>query len=144
MLCWGCGGTRQGWRECSTLRQGNNLPIKPANRNLNGNGGGNTDLQSSPIHDKGGINIHRQLRQAGMFTGPDYYNPNPWVRMLGKANASKIEIDGVIQKALIDSGAMISMMSKEYCDEYEYAIQPLDQLVPIECSGGQLSLLRLH
>ena len=29
-------------------------------------------------------------------------------------------------KALIDSGAMISMMSKEYCDEHEYEIQPLD------------------
>ena len=48
-----------------------------------------------------------------------------------KANESEIEIDGVISKALINSGAMISMMSKEYGDEHEYEIQPLDQLVPI-------------
>ena len=36
MLCWGCRGTGHGWRECLTPRQGNNLPFKLANRNLNG------------------------------------------------------------------------------------------------------------
>ena len=35
MICWGCGGTRHGWRECSTPRQGNNLPFKLANQNVN-------------------------------------------------------------------------------------------------------------
>ena len=60
------------------------------------NGGGNTDLQSSPTLDKGGININGQLRQAGVFTGPDYYTPNPWVRILERANESEIEIDGVL------------------------------------------------
>ena len=49
--------------------------------------------------------------------GPDYYNPNPKVRILGRANESEIEIDGVISKALIGSGAIILKMSKEYCDE---------------------------
>ena len=68
--------------------------------------------------------------------GLDYYNPNPWVRILGMANGSEIEIDRVISKALIDNGAMISMMSKEYCDKHEYEIKPLDQLVLIEGSGG--------
>ena len=71
-----------------------------------------------------------------MFTGPDYCNPNPWVRILGRPNESEVENDGVISKALIDSGAMISMMSKEYCDKHEYEIQPLDQFVLIEGSGG--------
>ena len=99
-------------------------------------GGGNTDLQSSPNHNKGGININGQLKQAELVTGPDYYYPNPWVRILGRANESEIEIDGEISKALIDSGAIISMMSKEYYDKHEYDIHPLDQLVPIEGSGG--------
>ena len=89
-------------------------------------GGGNPELQSFPNHDKGGVNINRQLRQAEVVMGPDYYNPNPWVRLLGRANESEVEIDAIISKALIDSGAMISMMSKEYCDEHEYEIQPLD------------------
>ena len=59
-----------------------------------------------------------------------------WVRILGRANESEIEIDEAISKALIDSGTMISMMSKEYCDKHECEILPLDQLVPIKGSGG--------
>ena len=53
-----------------------------------------------------------------------------------RANETETEIDRKISKALIDSGAMISMMSKGYCDEYRYEIQPLYWLVPIEGSGG--------
>ena len=66
----------------------------------------------------------------------EYYNPNPWARILGRANETGIKIDGIISKALTDSGAMISMMSKGYCDEHGYEILPLDHLVPIEGSGG--------
>ena len=33
--CWGCGGTRHSWRECSTPRQGKNLPFKPINQSQN-------------------------------------------------------------------------------------------------------------
>ena len=67
---------------------------------------------------------------------PEYYNPNPWARILGRANETDVEIDGIISKALIDSGAMILMMSKDYCYEHGYEIQPLEHLVPIEGSGG--------
>ena len=93
-------------------------------------------LQSSPSDDQGGININRELRQVEVSNGPEYYNPNLWARILGRANETEIEIDGKISKALIDSSAMISMMSKGYCDEHRYEIQPLDMLVPIKGSGG--------
>ena len=56
---------------------------------------------------------------------------------MGRANETEIEIDGKISKALIDSGAMILMMSKGYYDEHRYEIQPLDRLVPIEGSRGE-------
>ena len=98
-------------------------------------GGGNTTLQSSPSDDWGGININGELRQVGVLNGLEYYNPNPWARILGRANETDIEIDGIISKALIDSGAMISMMSRGYCEEHGYEIQTLDHLVPIEGSG---------
>ena len=52
-----------------------------------------------------------------------------------RANETYFEIDGIISKALIDSGAMILMMSKGYCYEHRYKIQPLEHLVPIEGSG---------
>ena len=35
MICWGCGGTRHSWRECSTPRQGNTIPFMPNFPNLN-------------------------------------------------------------------------------------------------------------
>ena len=81
------------------------------------NRGGNTTLQSSPSDNQGGAHIHKELRAAGAQTDSNYYNPNPWPRILGRANKTDVEIDGVISKALIDSGAMISMMSKDYCSE---------------------------
>ena len=48
----------------------------------------------------------------------------------------KLKLNGKVIKDLIDSGAMILMMSKGYCDEKGYEIQPSDQLVPIEGSVG--------
>ena len=76
-----------------------------------------------PVMTQGGININGQLRQTGESNGLEYYNSNPWVRILGRANETEIEIDGKISKALIDSGAMILMMSKGYCEEHGYEIQ---------------------
>ena len=35
MTCWGCGGSGHSWRECSTPRQGNNLPFAPNHPNQN-------------------------------------------------------------------------------------------------------------
>ena len=70
-------------------------------------GGGNTDLQSCLSPNQGGVNINGQLRKAGLFMGPDYHNPNPWVRLFIRANELDTENDGIKSKALIDSGEMI-------------------------------------
>ena len=45
MTCWGCGETGHSWRECSTPRQGNNLPFRPNAPNSNP---GNRPNLSSP------------------------------------------------------------------------------------------------
>ena len=55
---------------------------------------------------------------------------------MGRANETYVEIDAIICKALIDSGTMISMMIRGYCDEHGYEIQPLDHLVLIEGGRG--------
>ena len=56
-------------------------------------------LQPFPSSEQAGVNINGQLRKAGVCTEPDYHKPNPWVRLLGRANESEIEIDGIISKA---------------------------------------------
>ena len=145
MTCWRCGGTGHSWRECSTPRQGNTLPFRPNLPKLKPRkkakfkwptGGGNTALQSSPSNNQGGVHINRELRSAGAQTDSNYYNPNPWARILDRANKTDVEIDGIISKALIDSGAMILMFSKDYCYECGYEIHLLEHLVPIEGSVG--------
>ena len=98
--------------------------------------GGNTSLQSSPRNDQGGNNINRELRQVGVLDELEYNNPKPWARILDRANETDVEIDRIISKALIDSGVMILMMSRGYCENHGYEIQPLDHLVLIEGSGG--------
>ena len=45
MKCWGCGGAGHSWKECSTPRQGNNLPFKPSDHNQNQNDGQNLNSQ---------------------------------------------------------------------------------------------------
>ena len=55
---------------------------------------------------------------------------------MGRANETDVKIDGIISKALIDSCAMISMMSKDYCYKHGYEIQPLEHLVPMKGNGG--------
>ena len=70
------------------------------------------------------------------MNGLENYNPNPWARILGRANETDVEIDGIISKALTDSGAMILMIISGYCDEHGYDIQPLNHLVLTEVSGG--------
>ena len=62
MTCWACGGSGHSWRECSTPRQGNNLPFKPnppsmnqgSIPNLNGQQGEETQASNSlPVTTRG-------------------------------------------------------------------------------------------
>ena len=80
--------------------------------------------------------MDRELKTTGVQDDSDYYNPNPWARILGRSNETDVEIDGIISKVLIDSGAMILVMSKDYCYEHGYEIPHLEHLVPIKVSGG--------
>ena len=97
---------------------------------------GNTNLKSSPCNNQGGVHINRELRSTKHRVIPITIILIHGAKILGRENETDVEIDGIISKALIDSGAMILMMSKDYCYEHGYEIQPLEHLVPIEGSGG--------
>ena len=44
-----------------------------------------------------------------------YYNPDPLYWLIGRANETKVKIDGCEVTGLIDSGANISSISKKLC-----------------------------
>ena len=47
-----------------------------------------------------------------MLKMPEYHNPDPLVRLIGKANEASALVDGIPITCLVDSGACMSAMVK--------------------------------
>ena len=62
-----------------------------------------------------------------------FLNPDPWARLVGSRNTAAIYIDGIATTALYDTGAELQLISKEFCEQNQLKIQPIEQL--IECKG---------
>ena len=45
----------------------------------------------------------QEINPTEVWDEPEYYNLNPWARILDRADESDVEIDGIISKALIDN-----------------------------------------
>ena len=56
--------------------------------------------------------------------------------MVGCANEASVVIDGREVTALVDSGAQVSNISVQLCEELDLEIQPLGQLLDLEGTGG--------
>ena len=68
--------------------------------------------------------------------GRGYYNPDPLYRLIGPTNKTEGNVEGVGMKALIDSGAQISAISKSMAKTLGLSIQKLEALLDIEGSAG--------
>ena len=73
-----------------------------------------------------------------------FLNPDPWARLVGRANEEKIKINGHTVTALLDTGSQVTHISLEYCQAMGIPINPIDQLVNIEGAGGYYKLCGLH
>ena len=69
----------------------------------------------------------------------NYTNPDPWARIVGSRNTAAIYIDGIVTTALYDSGAEIQLISKEFCEENNLKIHPIEKLT--ECSTMSKDIL---
>ena len=67
-----------------------------------------------------------------------FLNPDPWVRLIGRANEEKTKVNGHTVTALPDTGSLVTHISLEYCQAMGIPINPIDQLVNIEGAGGML------
>ena len=53
------------------------------------------------------------VEKNGILEGErQYYNPDPLYRLIGPVNKTEVNVEGVGMKALINSGAQISAISK--------------------------------
>ena len=73
-----------------------------------------------------------------------FLNPDPWARLIGRANEEKIKVNGHTVTALLDTGNQVTHISLEYCQAMGIPINPIDQLVNIEGAGGCHKLCGLH
>ena len=63
---------------------------------------------------------------------------DPWARLVGRANEEQITINGHPVTALLDTRSQITHISEAFCQANNIQINPLDQLVEIEGTGGTI------
>ena len=71
-------------------------------------------------------------------TPTKFLNPDPWARLIGRANEEKITVNGNTVTALLDTGSQVTHISLDYCQAMGIPINPIDQLVNIEGAGGAI------
>ena len=73
---------------------------------------------------------------------------DPWARLIERANEEQIVINGHPVTALLDIGSQVTHISEAFCQANDIQINPLDQLVEIEGTGGTvlniLAILKPH
>ena len=94
-----------------------------------------TDLQShSPCISKA-TNVGGK-KLAGENSSSKFLNPDPWTRLIGRANEERIIVYGKTVTALLDTGNQVTHISLDYCQAMGIPIHPINQLVKIEGAGG--------
>ena len=71
-----------------------------------------------------------------MLKMPEYHNPDPLVRLIGKTNEASAVVDGVPITCLVDSGSCMSAMVKSFAKALDLEIKPLHTILDIEVTGG--------
>ena len=65
-------------------------------------------------------------------------NPDPWARIVGSRNTAAIYMDGIATTALFDAGAEIQLVSKQFCEENDLEIQPIEKLTECFTMNGEV------
>ena len=73
---------------------------------------------------------------ANKLAGKQNSSTDPWSRLIGRANEEQIVINGHTVTALLDTGSQITHVSEAFCQANQIQMNPLDQLVEIEGTGG--------
>ena len=65
-------------------------------------------------------------------------NPDPWARIVASRNTAAIYMDGIATTALFDTGAEIQLVSKQFCEENDWEIQPIEKLTECSTMNGEV------
>ena len=112
----------------STSKEENTFPTfypKPSVRN-----GFRRKKGDSPLVYNLNLKIKKEKKQS------NYTHPDPWARIVGSRNTPAIYIDGKATTALYDSGAELQLVSKEFCEENNIKIHPIEKLTDCTTMNG--------
>ena len=114
----------------TTSKEENTFPTfypKPSVRN-----GFRRKEGDSPLIYNLNLKIKKEKKQS------NYTNLDPWARIVGSRNTAAIYIDGIATTALYDSGAEIQLISKEFCEENNHKIHPIEKLTECSTMNGDI------
>ena len=93
-----------------------------------------TDLQSHSPPISKATNVGGK-KLAGENSSSKFLNPDPWTRLIGRANKEYIIVNGKTVTALLDTRSQVTHISRDYCQAMGIPIHPINQLVKIEGAG---------
>ena len=121
--CWQCGEVGHLKRSCPLLKGKGECLNSP------------TSPSHSPTITKSNI-VGKEMARSKLSS--KFLNPDPWARLIGRANEEKIKVNGNTVTALLDTGCQVTHISLDYCQAMGIPINPIEQLVNIEGAGGML------
>ena len=86
----------------------------------------------SPFTYNLNLKVKKEKKQS------NFTNPDPWARIVGSRNTAAIYMDGIATTALFDTGAEIQLVSKQFCEDNEWEIQPIEKLTECSTVSGEI------
>ena len=138
--CWQCGEVGHLKRSCPMLKRQVAVSREEC-MNSPINSHSHSQCISTKSSTLGGKNV---ARESNRNPQRNTLNPDPWTRLIGRANEEKIMVNGKSVTALLDTGSQVTHISHDYCQAMGIPIHPITQLVQIEGMGRYHRICGLH
>ena len=86
----------------------------------------------SPFTCNLNLKVKKEKKQS------NFTNPDSWARIVGSRNTAAIYMNGIATTALFDTGAEIQLVSKQFCEDNEWEIQPIEKLTECSTVNGEI------
>ena len=135
--CWQCGEVGHYRCECPTLKEKRTVQTGECLNSPKG-------LERQSPSEQSILDSTIEKGAEKLVDKKNSYK-DPWTRLIGRANEEQIVINGHPVTALLDTGSQVTHVSKAFCQAKGLQINPLNQLVEIEgTGGGQYKICRLY
>ena len=81
---------------------------------------------------------------ASKSSSSKFLNPDPWTRLIGRANEERIMVNGKTVTALMDTGSQVTHISLNCCQAMGIPIHPIIHYLRLMELGGCYRLCGLH